>query len=94
MTQPQALQSAPYKLGSPSHMAAMEAATLAAERREDARKPDTAVAVLSQHVDAIEAHVDQTLTFWSLVEANPQALSNLLARLKRVQETIEVAARK
>ena len=87
MTQPQVLQGARL-------MAALEASTLAAERREDARTPNSAVTVLSQHVDAIEAHVDETLTFWSLAEANPQALSNLLARLQRVQQTIEIAARK
>jgi ABC-type transporter Mla subunit MlaD len=75
-------------------MVALEASTLAAERREDARTANPAVSTLSRHVDAIEAHVDDVLTFFSLAEANPQALSNLLARLQRVQQTIETAARK
>ncbi len=87
MTQPQALQNPSF---GPSLMVAMEAATLAAERREDAAlRP---LAALSQHVDAMEALADDE--FFSIVNGSPQALDNLLARLRRLEQTIEIAARK
>ena len=45
---------------------------------------------IARQVDNLETLVDGGC----LAEANPQALSNLLARLQRVQQTIEIAARK
>ncbi len=87
MTQPQVLQNQSFGL---SQMAALEACTLAAERREDAAlRP---LAALSHHVDAMEALADDE--FFSIVNGSPQALSNLLARLRRLEQTIEIAARK
>lgn len=83
MTQPQVLQGDRL-------MVALEASTLAAERREDAaRRP---IAQLSQHVDAMEALADDE--FFSITEASPLALANLLARLRRLEQTIEIAATK
>ena len=46
--------------------------------------------VISCHVDELEHLVDLDC----LSQARPQALSNLLARLSRIQQTIQTAARK
>jgi SpoVK/Ycf46/Vps4 family AAA+-type ATPase len=74
-------------------MAALEACTLAAERREAAgSRPQQAVAQLSRHVDAMEALTDGD--FFTIAQSSPQALCNLLARLGRIKKTIEMAARK
>lgn len=45
---------------------------------------------LSQHLDAMEALADAE--FFTLASGSPQALDNLLARLARLQLTIELAA--
>ena len=47
---------------------------------------------LSHCVDAMEALADQQLA--AIAQGSPQALSNLLARLNRLQATIQSAARK
>jgi hypothetical protein len=46
---------------------------------------------LSHHVDAMEALAAEQLS--AIAQGNPQALSNLRARLIRLQNTIETAAR-
>lgn len=48
------------------------------------------LSAISRHVDDLETLVDGDC----LAHARPQALSNLLARLSRLQRTIEAAARK
>ena len=45
---------------------------------------------ISRHVDGLEVLVDDD----TIANASPDALCNLLARLSRVQRTIEMAARK
>tara|TARA_R110000868_G_scaffold25115_1_gene98141 strand:- start:628 stop:798 length:171 start_codon:yes stop_codon:yes gene_type:complete len=45
---------------------------------------------ISRHVDGLEVLVDDD----TIANASPVALCNLLARLSRVQRTIESAARK
>lgn len=50
-----------------------------------------AMALASQHVDALEALADTEAA--TLAQGTPQALDNLLARLRRLQTTIESAAR-
>ena len=45
---------------------------------------------ISRHVDGLEVLVDDD----TIANASPLALSNLLARLNRVQQTIESAARR
>ena len=45
---------------------------------------------ISRHVDGLEVLVDDD----TIANASPVALCNLLARLRRVQRTIEMAARK
>ena len=47
---------------------------------------------LSHCVDDMEALADQQ--FAAIAKGSPQALSNLLARLNRLQHTISTAARK
>jgi hypothetical protein len=48
------------------------------------------LSAISRHVDDLETLVDRDC----LANARPQALSNLLARLARLQHTIATAARK
>lgn len=48
------------------------------------------IAQLSQHLDAMETLADNE--FFSLAGGSPQALENVLARLQRLQLTIELAA--
>jgi len=45
---------------------------------------------LSQHLDAMESITDDQ--FFTLASGSPQALDSLLARLARLQLTIELAA--
>jgi hypothetical protein len=45
---------------------------------------------LSHCVDAMEALADQQLA--AIAKGSPQALSNLLARLRRLEQTITTAA--
>lgn len=45
---------------------------------------------LSHHVDEMEQLADSE--YWTLAGGSPLALNNLLARLQRLQETIELAA--
>ena len=94
MTQPQALQSslAASWLADGRRMAALEACTLAAERREDAKAGNQPITQLSQQVDAMEALTEAE--FWTLAESSTPALCNLLVRLNRIKKTIEMAARK
>ena len=47
---------------------------------------------LSRHVDAAEQLADAEL--FSIAQSSPLALGNLLARLGRLQQTIEMAASK
>jgi hypothetical protein len=51
-----------------------------------------AMTCLSHHVDAMEALTDEQLS--AIAQGSPQALNNLLARLTRLQHTIQSAARK
>ena len=50
------------------------------------------LAQLSHHVDAAEELANRE--FFTLANASPLALRNLLARLARLQQTIEMAASK
>lgn len=47
------------------------------------------LSAISRHVDDLETLVDRDC----LANARPQALSNLLARLRRLEQTIAAAAR-
>ncbi len=49
-----------------------------------------AMALASQHVDALEALADTEAT--TLAQGSPQALHNLLVRLRRLEQTITTAA--
>jgi hypothetical protein len=51
-----------------------------------------AMTQFSRHVDSLESLADEQLS--AIAQGSPQALSNLLARLTRLQHTIEIAARK
>ena len=48
------------------------------------------ISALSQHMDDMEQLADEQ--FFTIAHGSPQALSNLLARLERLQLTIELAA--
>ena len=50
----------------------------------------THIAKLSQHMDDMEQLADAE--FFTIACGSPQALGNLLARLERLQLTIELAA--
>lgn len=50
----------------------------------------THISQLSKHMDAMETLADDQ--FFTLAHGSPQALDNLLARLQRLQLTIELAA--
>jgi hypothetical protein len=54
--------------------------------------PIQALGQLSHHVDAMERLSDRE--FFTIASGNPLALNNLLARLRRLEQTIEMAARK
>ena len=48
------------------------------------------ISKLSQHMDDMEQLADDQ--FFTIAHGSPQALGNLLARLERLQLTIELAA--
>ncbi len=50
------------------------------------------ISEISHHVDALEEIAERE--FFTIAQGSPQALDNLLARLGRVQQTIQMAASK
>ena len=50
------------------------------------------ISEISHHVDALEDLTERE--FFSIAQSSPLALGNLLARLARLQQTIEMAASK
>jgi len=50
------------------------------------------ISEIAHHVDALEELTDRE--FFSIAQSSPLALHNLLARLTRLQQTIQLAASK